>query len=330
MKIVCIAGGVGGAKLAFGLSRVLPPQDLTVVVNIGDDFTHLGLRICPDLDTVTYTLAGLDNRETGWGVAGDTFEALEALQRLNGPAWFRLGDRDLATHLLRTSLLASGLRLTEATARICRALGVGPAVLPATDDPVPTRVVTDAGELDFQDYFVRRRCEPRVSRIFFAHIEAAHASPEAVAALQVADGVVFAPSNPFVSVEPVLALPVTSNRQHATDSKVDAGGTALETVRDLIARKPAVAVSPIVGGEAIKGPAAKMMLELGLDVSPAGIAQRYAGIVRGFVMDEVDAALSESVAATGLEVRTAQSVMRTDADRESLGRECLDLLSQLA
>jgi LPPG:FO 2-phospho-L-lactate transferase len=308
VKVVAIAGGVGGAKLAFGLAQMLPPEDLTVVVNVGDDFTHMGLRICPDLDTVTYTLARLDNRETGWGLASDTFQALDALQRLEGPSWFRLGDRDLATHLWRTSLLAQGLRLTEATARICRSLGVGPTVLPATDDVVPTRVLTDEGELDFQDYFVRRRCEPRVSRIVFAGVEHASASPEVLAAMAAADAIVIAPSNPFVSVEPVLAL---------------------ASVRGLVASKPAVAVSPIVGGEAIKGPAAKMMLELGLDVSPAGVAQRYAGVIRGFVMDEVDGSLAAAIAATGLRVRTAQSIMRSDADRASLAGECLELLSEL-
>jgi LPPG:FO 2-phospho-L-lactate transferase len=308
VKIVAIAGGVGGAKLAFGLARVLPPENLTVVVNVGDDFTHLGLRICPDLDTVTYTLAGLDNRETGWGLSGDTFQALDALQRLDGPSWFRLGDRDLATHLWRTSLLAEGLRLTEATKRICRSLGVGPTVLPATDDDVPTRVVTDYGELDFQDYFVRRRCEPRVSGIVFAGVEQAKPSHVALSALEACDGVVIAPSNPFVSIEPVLALP---------------------GIRERIAGKPSVAVSPIVGGEAIKGPAAKMLLELGLDVSAAGVAQRYAGTVRGFVMDEVDAGLAPDVIATGMRVRTAQSIMRTDADRVSLARECLELLAEL-
>jgi LPPG:FO 2-phospho-L-lactate transferase len=308
VKIVAIAGGVGGAKLAFGLSKLLPPEDLTVVVNVGDDFTHLGLRICPDLDTVTYTLAGLDNRETGWGLSGDTFQALDALTKLDGPAWFRLGDRDLATHLWRTSLLSRGMRLTEATRRICQALGVGPAVLPATDDATPTRVVTDEGELDFQDYFVRRRCEPRVSRIVFSGVESASPSPEVITALDAADGIVFAPSNPFVSIEPVLALP---------------------GIKDAIARKPAFAVSPIVGGQAIKGPAAKMMLELGLDVSPAGVARRYAGVIGGFVMDDVDAAVAPEVAAAGLRVHTAQSIMRTDEERISLARECMEFLGQV-
>ena len=320
MNVVVIAGGVGGAKLAFGLAKVVPAQDLTVVVNVGDDFTHLGLRICPDLDTVTYTLAGLDNRDTGWGLAADTFQALESLQKLGGPTWFRLGDRDLATHLMRMSLLAEGLRLTEATSRICQALGVGPKVLPATDDAVPTRVITDEGELDFQDYFVRRRCEPRVTDIVFAGIEQASASAEVVAALEVADIVVFAPSNPFVSIQPVLALPIGGQSAHG----IEHSGKAA-TIRDLVARKAAVAVSPIVGGEAIKGPAAKMMLELGLDVSPVGVARRYVGTVRAFVMDEVDATRVPEVEALGLRVRTAQSIMRTDEDRVALARECLEL-----
>ena len=306
MRVVCLAGGVGGAKLAFGLMRVLQPEDLTVVVNTGDDFTHLGLRICPDLDTVTYTLAGLDNRETGWGLTGETFTVLDTVAKLDGPAWFRLGDRDLATHLTRTEQLRQGKRLTEVTAHLARAMGVGPTVLPMTDDPFATHVITDEGDLEFQDYFVRRRCEPRVERIVFAGAETARPTREVVAALDTADVIIFAPSNPFVSIEPILTLP---------------------GLRDRIAAKPALAVSPIVGGQAIKGPAAKMLLELGLDVSPAGVAARYQGLVTGFVMDEVDAALVPTVEALGLHARTAQSIMRTDADRESLARACLDFVS---
>jgi LPPG:FO 2-phospho-L-lactate transferase len=309
VKVVCLAGGVGGAKLAFGLMRVLPPVDLTVVVNTGDDFTHLGLRICPDLDTVTYTLAGLDNRETGWGLTGDTSNVLDAVAKLDGPAWFRLGDRDLATHLTRTELLRQGKRLTEVTGQLTRSLGVGPSVLPMTDDPFATRVITDEGELEFQDYFVRRRCEPRVERILFAGAETAHPTPEVIEALDAADAVIFAPSNPFVSIEPILTLP---------------------GVRESIASKPAVAVSPIVGGQAIKGPAAKMLLELGLDVSPAGVAARYRGIIAGFVMDELDAALVSEVEDLGVGVRTAQSIMRTDEDRQSLASECIEFVSMLS
>ena len=307
MKFVCLAGGVGGAKLAFGLMRVLPPQDLTIVVNTGDDFTHLGLRICPDLDTVTYTLAGLDNRDTGWGLAGDTFAVLDSVAKLEGPAWFRLGDRDIATHLTRTALLRQGNRLTEVTAHLTRAMGVGPTVLPMTDDPFATHVITDEGDLEFQDYFVRRRCEPRVQRIVFAGSDTARPTPEVLTALDAANAIIFAPSNPFVSIEPILALP---------------------GLRERIAATPAVAVSPIVGGQAIKGPAAKMLLELGLDVSPAGVAARYRGLITGFVMDEIDAALVPAVETLGLQVRTAQSIMRTDVERESLARACLDFVSK--
>jgi LPPG:FO 2-phospho-L-lactate transferase len=306
VRVVVLAGGVGGARLAAGFYRTLHPQDLTVVVNTGDDFDHLGLRICPDLDTVTYTLAGIANREMGWGIAGDSFEALGALERLGGPSWFRLGDRDLATHLQRTLLLSQGLRLTEVTARICRALGVDCRVLPMSDDPVPTRVLTDEGELDFQEYFVQKRCEPAVRAIRFAGIEAAQPSPEVVTALREADAAVIAPSNPFVSIEPILAL---------------AG------MRELMAGIPCIAVSPIVGGRAIKGPAAKMLGELGLEASPAAVAARYAGLIGGFVMDQEDAALADEVRALGLEVVTAQSVMRSDEDRESLARVCLALAS---
>jgi len=309
VKVVCLAGGVGGAKLAFGLMRVLPPEDLTVVVNTGDDFTHLGLRICPDLDTVTYTLAGLDNRDTGWGLTGDTFTVLDTVAKLEGPAWFRLGDRDIATHLTRTELLRQGKRVTEVTARLTRAMGVAATVLPMTDDPFATNVITDEGDLEFQDYFVRRRCEPRVERIVFAGAESARPSPEVIAALDAADAVIFAPSNPFVSIEPILTLP---------------------DVRERIMAKPALAVSPIVGGQAIKGPAAKMLYELGLDVSPAGVAARYRGLITGFVMDEVDRDLVPTVEALGLQVRTAQSIMRTDAARESLARACLDSVSTLS
>jgi LPPG:FO 2-phospho-L-lactate transferase len=308
VRVVVLAGGVGGARLASGFHLTQPPGDLSIIVNTGDDFQHLGLHISPDLDTVTYTLAGLANRETGWGVAGDTFEALAALERLGEPAWFQLGDRDLATHLERTSLLSQGLRLTEATARICKALDLTARVLPMTDDPVATKVDTDDGELDFQDYFVRRRCEPVVRGIRFDGIETAQPSIEVVDALETADGIVIAPSNPFVSVDPILALP---------------------GVRELVTAKPTVAVSPIVGGQAIKGPAAKMLGELGLDVSALGVAGRYAGLIKGFVMDLQDASLAERVRARGLDVVVTQTVMRSNDDRAQLARDCIDLLRRL-
>ncbi len=309
MKVVVLAGGVGGARLAGGLYGALPPEDLTIVVNTGDDFDHVGLHICPDLDTVTYTLAGLANRETGWGIAGDTFEALDALERIGGPSWFRLGDRDLATHLQRTALLNQGLGLTEVTSRICEGLGIGARVLPMTDNRVATKVMTAEGELDFQDYFVRRFCEPEVRSIRFDGIETARPSQEVLEVLAAADGIIVAPSNPFVSVEPILAL---------------------SGVREAVASKPALAVSPIVGGRAVKGPAAKMLLELGIDVSPAGVARRYTGLIGGFVMDLQDTSLARDVKALGLETVVAQTIMRSDAERESLARVCLELLGRLA
>jgi LPPG:FO 2-phospho-L-lactate transferase len=308
MKLVVLAGGVGGARLAAGFQRTQAPGDLSVVVNTGDDFTHLGLRICPDLDTVTYTLAGIANRETGWGLAADTYEALAALERIGGPSWFRLGDRDLATHLQRTTLLSQGLGLTAVTARLCEALGLTTAVLPMTDDSVATLVATADGELDFQDYFVRQRCEPVVRAIRFEGIDAARPTADVVAAFEAADGIVIAPSNPFVSVEPILTLP---------------------GVREHVALKPAVAVSPIVGGQAIKGPAAKMLHELGLEVSPVGVARRYEGLIDGFVMDEQDAALADAVRDLGLEVAVTQTVMRTDDDRAALANACVELLRRL-
>jgi LPPG:FO 2-phospho-L-lactate transferase len=308
VRVAVLAGGVGGARLASGFYQVLPPDDLSVVVNTGDDFEHLGLHIAPDLDTVTYTLVGVANRETGWGVAGDTFEALAALERLGGPSWFRLGDRDLATHVQRTALLREGLRLTEVTQRICKALGVKAGILPMTDDPVATKVVTAEGVLDFQDYFVRRRCEPPVREVRLDGIEAAAPGREAIAALRRSEAIVIAPSNPFVSVEPILAL---------------------RGVSELLASKAVVAVSPIVGGRAIKGPAAKMLGELGLDVSPLGVARRYAGVVDGFVIDHEDESLAGAIGALGIEVIVTQTIMRTDEDRASLARDCLDLLKHL-
>ncbi len=308
MKIVVLAGGVGGARLTSGFYQLLPPGDLSVIVNTGDDFEHLGLKISPDIDTVTYTLAGLANPETGWGLEGDTFEAMAALERLGGPSWFRLGDRDIATHLQRTALLSQGLRLTEATSRICEVLGVTARVLPMTDHPVATKVITTEGELDFQDYFVRRRGEPAVREIRFDGLPKARPSAEVVTALNEADAVVIAPSNPFVSVEPILALP---------------------GLRQAVASKPAVAVSPIVGGQAIKGPAAKMLAELGLEVSPLGVANRYAGVIEGFVIDRQDAELTNGVGALGLEVVVTQTIMRSDADRASLASDCIELLTRL-
>jgi LPPG:FO 2-phospho-L-lactate transferase len=306
-QVVALAGGVGGAKLAHGLALCLAPERLTVVVNTGDDFEHLGLHVSPDLDTVMYTLAGLANPATGWGRVDETWDCLEAVRVLGGPDWFALGDRDLATHLVRTQRLRAGQRLSAVTQGLARALGVGPALLPMTDAPVRTVVATDEGELAFQDYFVARRCQPRVTGFRFAGIETAQPAPEVMAALAAADIVVLCPSNPFVSTAPILALPGVRAALAACRER---GGAV-------------VAVSPIVAGQALKGPAAKMLAELGLEVSALAVARAYAGIITGFVLDSADASLEQSICDLGLQVLVTDTIMRTDADRKRLAQETL-------
>ncbi|MEJ2354110.1 MAG: 2-phospho-L-lactate transferase CofD family protein [Anaerolineales bacterium] len=249
MKVVALAGGVGGAKLVDGLARNLPPEDLTVIVNTGDDFEHLSLKICPDVDTVCYTLAGIANPATGWGRAGETWNALESLAELGGPVWFRLGDRDMGTHLERTRLLQEGKTLTQVTRRFCEAWGVGPMVLPMSDATVPTLVYTDEGELPFQDYFVRRQCHPRVTGFKFQGAKRATPAPGVLAALGEANIIVICPSNPWVSIDPILAiLGVKSDWAVKGMSKRETG-SILSTKGK---RDPIVAVSPIIGGEAVK------------------------------------------------------------------------------
>ena len=305
--ILAIAGGVGGAKLALGLSRVLAPDDLTVVVNTGDDETFHGLHVSPDIDTVTYALAGLTNADTGWGVAGDTFRVLETLGRLGGDTWFGLGDLDLGLHLRRTELLAAGHTLSEATQAIIGALGIRHAIVPMSDDPVRTVMLTDAGEMAFQEYFVKHSCEPRISGVRFDGADAARPAPAFEQALALCDAIVFCPSNPLVSIGPVLAVP---------------------GVRDAIERfdGPRIAVSPIVGGKALKGPADKMMAELGEDVSNTGVARRYAGICDTLVIDVGDAHEAASVEQVGMSVHVALTVMTSDAENVALAEEALALV----
>jgi LPPG:FO 2-phospho-L-lactate transferase len=270
--VVALSGGVGGAKLAHGLSLALPAEALTIIVNTGDDFRHLGLHIAPDLDSVIYALSGLSDPVKGWGRRDETWTFMEALKGLGGESWFQLGDGDLAMHVERSWRLARGARLSEVMAHMCRALGIASRILPMTDDPVRTRVLTAEGWLDFQEYFVHRQCKPAVREFLFAGAETASAQPDALAALERRDlrAIIICPSNPFVSVEPILAVP---------------------GLRAAIQQSPApvLAVTPIIGGKAIKGPAAKMMTELGLNVSAAAVAQRYAGLIDGFVVDETDA-----------------------------------------
>jgi len=308
---VLLSGGVGGAKLALGLDRALPPGALTVIANTGDDFTHLGLAVSPDIDTLLYTLSGLVNPETGWGRSDETWHFMEAVGELGGETWFRLGDRDLALHVERTRRLAAGATLSAVTAGIAARLGLATRIVPMSDAPAPTRVVTPEGTLAFQDYFVRRRAEP-VARAFDYGGGAVDAAPGALAAL--ADprlaGVIVAPSNPWLSIAPLLAVP------------------ALRAAV-LAARVPVVAVSPVVGGAALKGPTAKIMGELGLPVTPAAVARHY-GILTGLVLDDVDAARAAEVQALGVRTATAQSVMRTLEDRVALARAALAFATNLA
>jgi LPPG:FO 2-phospho-L-lactate transferase len=306
MKITALAGGVGGAKLAAGLQDQLEAGDLTVVVNTSDDFTHLGLRICPDLDTVCYTLAGIANSETGWGRAGESFRTLAEIERLGGPSWFRLGDLDLATHLERTRRLQAGETFSQVTAALCERWGVRACVLPMSDQPIATMVLTQQyGELPFQDYFVRLRCEPRVSGFRFEGIDAALPAPGVLEAIQAADAVIICPSNPWVSIAPILAVP---------------------GIRAALERKTVVAVSPIIGGKAFKGPAAKMYAELGIQPSAQAVAQGYAGLLSGFVIDQVDAEQADLIKAAGIKTLSMNTIMTSPLERSQLASAILTWL----
>jgi len=309
MNVVALAGGVGGAKLADGLAQVLPPEELTVIVNTGDDFEHLGLYICPDLDTVCYTLAGIANPATGWGRASETWGALETLGQLGGPTWFRRGDHDLGLHLERTRRKRAGQSLSQITEHVCRALGVGPRVLPMSDESVPTWVHTDEGELPFQEYFVHRQCHPRVTGFRFQDVEHALPAPGVLEALQAADLVVICPSNPWVSIDPILEVPGI--------------GQALGTC-------PLVAVSPIIGGQAVKGPAAKMYAELGIQPSALSVAHHYRDLLSGFVMDRLDEDQAHDVRELGIRTWVTETLMKTVADRARLGKEVVDFGLSLA
>ena len=309
---VALSGGVGGAKLALGLSRILAPAQLDVIVNTGDDFEHLGLTICPDLDTLTYTLAGLNNTETGWGRAGETWTFMASLRALGGESWFQLGDGDLAIHVERTRRLAAGEPLSRVTAELTARLEIELSVIPMSDDPVRTFVETAAGALAFQHYFVRDQCAPEVTGFEFRGAKTATPSPMALGALAdpALDAVVICPSNPFISIDPILAVPGLRG--------------AIED-----AAAPVIAVSPIVGGKAIKGPTAKMMLELGVTQSAASVARHYDGLIDGFVLDSEDAASGDEIRALGLDVLTTNTVMQSLEDRVSLAANVLEFATKL-
>ena len=299
---------MGGAKLAWGLAQILPPEELLIVVNTGDDEEFYDLHVSPDLDTVMYTLAGLANPQTGWGIEGDSFNALDMLERYGAPAWFKLGDRDLATHIHRSRLLGAGQSLSQVTRLLCRSLGVQHRIVPMSDERLRTVVISDEGELSFQRYFVARRCRPQVRSLRFEGAGEARPAPEFAQALEQAGGIIFCPSNPFLSIGPILAL---------------AG------LRERIAnfsRGPRLAVSPIVRGQALRGPAGKLLGELGYEVSCLGAARQYLGLCDIFVIDEQDADQAQAISELGFQVEIAQTVMTSDQERVELANLLLRLL----
>lgn len=301
-RFLALAGGVGGARLAAGLARILAPGELTIVVNTGDDFEHLGLAISPDLDTVMYTLAGINNAEQGWGIAGESFAAMDAMRRLGAEDWFALGDKDLATHILRTQSLRAGESLSAITADLTARLGIRHPIVPMSDDPVRTMVTTDEGVLAFQHYFVRRRCEPRFEGIAFGGADTAAPCPAFLAALDDPElaAILVCPSNPVLSIRPILSIP-------GIETRIRARGV------------PIVAVSPFIGGKAVKGPAAKIFAELGLDTSPAGLIASYEGLLTGLVLDRQDAGADLPIA-----THATDTLMRDSADQDRLARETIE------
>jgi LPPG:FO 2-phospho-L-lactate transferase len=307
MKIVVFAGGVGGAKFVDGLAKIHPAEDLTVVVNTGDDFNLYGLHICPDIDTICYTLAGLANPETGWGRSNETWSALEIAASLGGPDWFQIGDRDLGLHMERTRRIGMGQPLSTIVREFCNLLNIAQIILPMTDSNVPTLVETlEYGTLPFQDYFVRLHCAPTVTGFIFSNNDLAVPAPGVLEAIQSADLVIFAPSNPWVSIGPILAVPGIS---------------------DSIRQKFVVAISPIVNGKSIRGPAAKMFTDMGMESSALAVANHYRGWIKGFVMDRQDAGDAKIIAQWGIIVLETNAIMSTVADRQRLASEVL-LFSQ--
>ena len=309
--IVALAGGVGGAKLALGLAKVLPPDKLTIVVNTGDDEIFHGLHVSPDLDTMMYALAGLTNSETGWGVAEDSFNALDMLGRYGSPTWFNLGDKDLATHIRRTELLRQGWSLSKVTRELSQRLGIDHKIVPMSDDKVSTIVETEDGDLPFQVYFVERRCEPVLKGIRFEGAEKAKPAEDFVSALEEASALMFCPSNPFLSVAPILAIPGVRERIEAFSG-------------------PRLAVSPIIGGEALRGPAAKILSELGHEVSCLGVAKQYPGLCDIFMIDTADYSYTEAIETLGMRVQAASIVMAEYADQVRMAAYMCRLLEPSA
>ncbi len=312
-KVLALCGGVGGAKLALGLNHCLSPDQLTILVNTADDFEHLGLHISPDIDTVMYTLAGINNGALGWGIEGETWHCLAALEVFGGETWFRLGDRDLATHLFRTSQLKQGASLTDITGLLCQGLGVETQILPMSDDCVRTMVATPTGEIAFQHYFVKAQCQPTVCDFHFVGIETARPNPLALALLNDPQltGIIICPSNPYVSIDPILAL--------------DGFSDALKQ-----AKAPVVAVSPIVGGAAIKGPTAKMMRELSIPTTPTAIVEHYQGLIDGFIFDNADHQYKVPLSDMHVALNMTNTVMKTLEDKILLAETALTFMNEIS
>ncbi len=311
-KVLAICGGIGGAKLALGLAQILSPNELTILVNTGDDFEHLGFHISPDLDTVMYTLAGVNNKDLGWGLEGESWNILSALEKLGGETWFRLGDKDIATHIHRTNLLKSGQTLTDATHALATKLGVQHPLLPMSDNPVRTIVATADGEMAFQHYFVREHCSPTVTGFRFDGITQASVNEEATRLLTDPElkGIIICPSNPFVSIDPIISLP-------GFRAALKACGA------------PIVAVSPIVGGMAIKGPTAKMMHELSIPSTPMAVIDHYNGLLDGFVFDITDECLESDLNTYRLPLLKTNTVMHSLEDKISLAQEVINFLDKV-
>jgi len=304
-KILAITGGVGGAKLALGLSKILTPDELLFLVNTGDDFQHLGLEISPDLDSLLYALSGKNNPELGWGRANETWACISELEELGADSWFRLGDRDLALHLLRTQMLNQGATLQNVADRLSKSLGIDHRIAPMSNDKISTTVNTPNGKLAFQEYFVREQCEPAVIDFDFEGIENSKPNPVVMSWLDECDGIIICPSNPYVSVDTILSVP---------------------KYRDAFHSKPVIAVSPIVGGLAIKGPAAKMMKELGVPPTPIAVAKHYGSLLSGFVLDQTDHEQAKDISIPSI---VTQTIMLTLLDRIALAEQCVRFLEEI-
>ena len=304
-KILAITGGVGGAKLALGLSKILNPDELLFLVNTGDDFQHLGLEISPDLDSLLYALSGKNNPELGWGRANETWACISELEELGADSWFRLGDRDLALHLVRTQMLNQGATLQNVADRLSESLGIDHRIAPMSNDKISTTVNTPNGKLAFQEYFVREQCEPAVIDFDFEGIENSKPNPVVMSWLDECDGIIICPSNPYVSVDTILSVP---------------------KYRDAFQSKPVIAVSPIVGGLAIKGPAAKMMTELGVPPTPIAVAKHYGSLLSGFVLDQTDHEQAKDIPIPSI---VTQTIMLTLQDRIALAEQCVRFLEEM-